>query len=321
MGLDGLQDPARIARELESAVYHEPVAVRSIEVVRNKPGRRCTLRYELEVGAPPHGRCERLYAKTYASERGRGVYERTRALAAASPLRSRAALPTPIAYVPSLRALFQQEVPGEPIVPALLAGDRKLAARVADVLHALHASELDLTRRHTLETEVERLGERVALLAAADPDLAPAAEPCLARISEAARGRWCWRFRPVHRDFYHDQVLVGDHGLSLLDLDDAAMSEPALDVANFLAHLTLLSLQERGVPGALAGVACAFRERALALDPGLDHDLLRLLEAGTLLRLAQIHLPRARGAQVAAGMLEECKRTLDSLERLAVGGA
>jgi Ser/Thr protein kinase RdoA (MazF antagonist) len=98
-----------------------------------------------------------------------------------------------------------------------------------------------------------------------------------------------WRWRPVHRDFYYDQVLADGSALALLDLDDAAMSEPAVDVSNFLAHLRLLALEEPLCADTVAVAADAFRERARRLDPDLDPFLLRLLEAATLLRLACIH--------------------------------
>ena len=95
----------------------------------------------------------------------------------------------------------------------------------------------------------------------------------------------------------------------MLDFDDAALSEPAVDVANFLAHLRLLALQRTGEPGALAGVA-AFEDRYHHLDPDLDPALIRFLEGATLLRLAEIHLPRARGMWLARRLLAESERLL-----------
>ena len=83
------------------------------------------------------------------------------------------------------------------------------------------------------------------------------AHTCLARLENAPDGRLDWRFRPIHRDIYHDQVLVTRRGLGLLDFDDAAMSEPAVDVANFLAHLRLLALEEPSRAAALAAPSAA----------------------------------------------------------------
>lgn len=112
-----------------------------------------------------------------------------------------------------------------------------------------------------------------------------------------------WRFQPVHRDFYHDQVLIHGDRLAVLDLDDAAMSEPAVDVANFVAHLMLLSVQhDRGCEG-LQPAIDAFLARSHALDPGLDRELVTFLTATSLVRLAGIHVNRRQGQRMARELL------------------
>lgn len=290
--LEALQDPVLMGAVLERAIYAAPVTVTEIAIVRHKPGRRCILRYELRLGPPMRQRSERLYAKTFASDRGPRVYETIRAIAAARACGPNVRLPDPIGYLPSLKLLLQREAPGEPLVPALLGGDQQLASQVAGAVYALHTSRLELPRRHGIGEELSPLAGRVERLSAASPALAGIAQRCLALAQDGAQVAKPWRWRPIHRDFYHDQVLLGEHGLSMLDFDDAKMSEPAVDVANFLAHLRLLSLQQTGTVGALSGVADAFEGRYRRLDTDLDPALTRFLEGTTLLRLAEIHLPR-----------------------------
>jgi streptomycin 6-kinase len=43
---------------------------------------------------------------------------------------------------------------------------------------------------------------------------------------------------PIHRDFYHDQIMFANGRTYLVDLDLVSLGHPALDVGNFLAHLT-----------------------------------------------------------------------------------
>ncbi|MCA1682756.1 MAG: aminoglycoside phosphotransferase family protein [Actinobacteria bacterium] len=131
-----LTDPALVGLALERDVYGRPVEVRAVEVVRHKPGRRCTLRYDLWIGT----RTERVFAKTFASERGPGVFATLHAIADADPFDSAIELPEPIAYLAALKLLLQREVRGVPVRAALLAGDEDLAARIAEAIHALHAS-------------------------------------------------------------------------------------------------------------------------------------------------------------------------------------
>ena len=99
-------------------------------------------------------------------------------------------------------------------------------------------------------------------------------------------------------------------GLALLDFDDAKTGEPAVDVANAVALLCLLALQHGRPAAALDSVVDAFLEAAHAADSSLSADLLRGLEAATLLRLADIHQPRANGDAVAAALIDSCVERL-----------
>ena len=256
--------------------------------VRHKPGRRCLLRYELRVGSGPTRHREHVYGKTFASERGSRVFQTLRTIAGVRPWGPSVAVGEPIAYLPSLRLLLQHEVEGVPSRPALLAGDEQLAAQIAEALHTLHDSAVCLERNHGLEDELATLANRVASSRAGRP-----AHRCLAVVENAFERPFGWRLRPIHRDFYHEQVLVSSSGLALIDFDDAAMSEPAVDVANFLAHLRLLALEEPSKATAIAAASAAFAARYGDLDAQLDPLLVRVLESATLLRLACIHEPFA----------------------------
>jgi aminoglycoside phosphotransferase (APT) family kinase protein len=310
--LELLQDPPQVARELEQLLDEGPVEVVQATVVRHKPGRRCLLRYDVRVGLDRDARRETFYGKVFASGRGSQVHERLRAVASVAACGPQVSIPEPVGYVRPLKLLVQRAVPGEPCDSRLLAGDKALAARIANALHSLHESSARLERHHRLGDELAPLAGRVERLAAASSVLAPRARRCLELVERRAGRSWSWRSRPVHRDFYHDQVLVHDEGLSVLDWDDAAMSEPAVDVANFLAHLRLLALQRTGRPDALDNASAALSERYRRLDAGFDPVLVRFLESTTLLRLAEIHLSRARGEWLAGRLLEQSEFLLAS---------
>lgn len=83
-----------------------------------------------------------------------------------------------------------------------------------------------------------------------------------------------------------------------------------MDVANFLAHLRLLSLKSFGKPDGLAPVAGAFFERARELDRELDPRLVCYLEGATLLRLAEIHSEKENEPWLVARLLDESRRVL-----------
>lgn len=298
-----IPEPAVVAAEL-AAVGRTDVEIETAEIVRHKPGRRCTLRYGARVG----GRPVFLYGKVYASDRAARVFETYRRLHVAR-VRIGAELPAPVACVPLLRFLALSAVAGAPAGPPLAAGDLRVAGALAETLHRFHRSEVVLERVHTLAAELAPLPDRVERLAKAQPSLASDARRCLALARAGARRPWRWRSLPILRDVYEEHVLLAREGLALLDLDDAAMSEPAVDVANVVAHLRLLSLRGTASRGARAS-AVAVAARYGKLDAELDRDLVRFLVGTTLLRLAGIHGERERGAELGRRLLEESRRAL-----------
>jgi Ser/Thr protein kinase RdoA (MazF antagonist) len=298
--LEELLDRDTASRVLAD-VYKEPVQVLDAVVVRHRPGRRSTLRYDLSIA----GRAERVYAKTYASDRAPRVLAGITAIASTGACGPWVVLPEPLGCVPRLRLVVQREVAGVPATPRLLAGDQDLTRRIARALHALHSAAIELEREHGLEDELGILSARLVEL---PRTILPEARDCFEALARAA-GALDWRLHPVHRDLYHEQILVDGERLALLDFDDAALSEPAVDVANFLAHLRLLAQEEPGSAASLDAVRAAFESEYAALEPQLDIQLLRLLEAGTLLRLACIHLPR-RGQSFALRLVRSSRAIL-----------
>jgi aminoglycoside phosphotransferase (APT) family kinase protein len=89
----------------------------------------------------------------------------------------------------------------------------------------------------------------------------------------------------VHRDLYEEQVLVGER-IGLIDLDDAALGPPELDVGNLLAHVDLLA-RRSGID--LDAPTAALLDGYGHSGPHLDTVLLARCRALTLLRLACIH--------------------------------
>jgi len=283
----------------------KPAVLHQIEVVRHKPGRRAILRYDLESG-------ERFFGKTFASKRGPKVYEIARIIAASNAFGPDVSLPDPVAWLPDLKLLLQRPVAGLPIEGALLSGDQDVATEVAIALHRFHTSGLDLGCAHNLVRELEPLPMRAAQVAETCPDLGEAAKSCLQRIQEVDASQVAWRSWPVHRDFYHDQVLIDGDALAILDLDDATMSEPLVDVANFRAHLMLLGAQRRGDVAACAAVGDVFVNQYRQLAPDLDEQLLDFLTATTLLRLSGIHASRTDGSNVARLLIEAATSSLST---------
>jgi aminoglycoside phosphotransferase (APT) family kinase protein len=95
---------------------------------------------------------------------------------------------------------------------------------------------------------------------------------------------------PVHRDFYYSQLLFHGPETILIDFDLIARGDPAIDVANFLAHLVFLGLDRLGDRRALAAEGPRFRQAYAARRPVEEGFWRRVsfYEAATYFRLMNV---------------------------------
>lgn len=240
-----------------------------LDVLKDKPGRRCTSR-----ATGPRGTA---IVKVYASERAPVVARRVAALAGGPP---EPALPRVLLCDPPRHVVVLSEVPGTPFTDALLAGDLDAVRRVGRALGAWHGHHRGRPpaglRPHTAEREGQLLHERAA-----------AAPPTIAAVVEAAAPALLapWDCDTVvHRDLYEEQVVLADV-VGLLDLDDAAAGPAELDLGNLAAHLHLLG-RRTGMDSdrVLAALLEAYETRA-----PLERELLQRCTRLSLLRLACLH--------------------------------
>jgi Ser/Thr protein kinase RdoA (MazF antagonist) len=240
----------------------------TVEDLKHKPGRRRTLRVK-----GPNGTA---IVKLYSSDRAPVVAARIGALGAGPP---EPRVPVVLRAEPRLGMVVLTDVPGQPLRHAILEGDVEACRRAGAVLAAWHAFwRADTPRvltRHTLARELEILRERSE---EASPPIASDVRSALASFA----GEWpCSTV--VHRDLYEEQILVGDD-VGVIDLDDAALGPPELDVGNLLAHLELLSLRTgRDLDATVAALLTGYGEESL------DSALLDRCRRLSLLRLACIH--------------------------------
>ena len=117
----------------------------------------------------------------------------------------------------------------------------------------------------------------------------------------------------AHCDLHDGQLLDQGDALALLDFDQLACADPALDPGNLSAHLHLRALQR--FPGADAATATA---AVLALRAGLGRDAepgfarrLAFYHGACLLRLALVYRLRSRWYTLAPTLLEEGMRCLE----------
>lgn len=289
--------------------------LRRIRVARHKPGRRCLVEYRfgLEPASAEGGE-----VGVFGKLRSRGTDVRTHELLVAlwqagfRPDDGRPmAVPEPIGVVPDYHMILQREAPGR-VVTELVAGPEgvELMERVADAIHALHSAGIPARRRHTLVDELRILDERLGALRVARPQWARRIEKVLEACRLLASGLEETVCDGIHRDFHPDQLLVEGRRLTLLDLDLYAAGDPALDVGNFVGHLTELGLRCWGDPEALRDREEALEERYSSLS-GVDaRAAFRAYATLTLVRHVHISTTLSPRRSTTSDLLELCEQRL-----------
>jgi len=298
----------------EESTVPEPWRVVEVEILKHTPGRRCALGYTLD--GP--GLKRRLFGKVFSGERGPEILETMGRIAAAIP-RQVLLIPRPVGHLPDLRLLVTEYLDGTPLAPSLYQGTTEAPARrIATALATLHGCEARLLRRWSAQQEWANTGERFARSPLTAGPCSGRVEGLLRRLSPGAARLPEVPEIPVHRDFYAEQVRDCGGQSALLDLDDARLGDPALDIGNFLAHLKLRSLQfaelvrgcERGRPVFLEEYE---QRRAGAADMETFRQRVAFYEATSLLRLAGVYSRRDRWAdRLPEMLLNSCEAMLDA---------
>ena len=293
-------EPRQAARKL-SVAAGGPDSIRRIEILRFVSGKRCQIRYHFRPGGAGS-----LLGKTFRDGRGRdlgALMNRVAELFEASGNPELSAPRSP-GYLPQWQMVLQEDVGGVTLYGQARNGtlDEAHLTGAAECLATLHGSSLRVPGRHLVDDEI-------ALVRSARDRLrqagcaSPATGPLLAQLAEYSRGLPAGRLVPVHRDFYDKQILVQGSRLFLIDLDTATTGFPEIDVANFIAHLRLRSLQQQ--PGPLPGdreerFFDAYARAATTPDPRRMCFFL----AAALFRLGCVYRLRSQRRRLATRLFE-----------------
>ena len=291
-------DPAEVRRRFrgrlrrltgENGLPH----LRTIRVVRYKPGRRCVIEYDIDVERPDAApEMVTLIGKVRRLRSGKSGYRLLSALWDAGFGADSAdgiTVAEPIGVVPEFRMWLQHKVQGRVATDLLAApGGEDLVRRIAEAAHKLHRAGVLAKRRHTMNDELRILHERLPSVARSEPRWAGRIE----RLLDACDRLGARTPEPepcgIHRDFYADQVIVDGPRLCLIDFDLYCEGDPALDIGNFLGHIREQSLRCLGDPEALANLEVAMEERYVELA---GEETRPAVQAYKLLTLARhVHL-------------------------------
>jgi glycosyltransferase involved in cell wall biosynthesis len=310
--LDPLQFREELTRTLAD-VIHEPVDVRSIQVLRYKPGRRCLIEYHLQPGGLRSNPLTLLGKISARASRRR--YEIQKAFWNAGfqdTSTDGISVPEPLGTIVQWHLWLQRKVSGSLATSLLEQNDAVLlVTRIADALAKIHGSGVETDRRHTLADEIATLRQRIARVIARHPRHQTRLERILARSVDLAAVMPQSRPAGIHRDFYADQIISNGDRLYLLDFDLYASGDPALDAGNFLGHLTEQSLRKWGHPDALSECESVFQDRFLQRSNGTTQEGVQAYAVLTLVRHIFLGTQFRERLHYADVLVDLCERRLE----------
>ncbi len=248
-------DPILAAKCLADAPscdsVHGGLALRTVRLLRHKPGRRATT-------GEPIVLLGKMEAKPRFSER-----LATQQLLWRSGFHQTAedgvVVAEPWGALPEWQMWLQVRVPSAS-APSTLEQitNPRFLQRAAQAIAKLHRASLPLPRRHAPVDEAELLAKRFIIA----EKLAPAFEPQWKYLAAACNDLIASLpmdpTTSVHRDFYSDQILLSPTQTALVDLDLICRSDPALDIGNFLGCLADRAVREIWPTGRLLAARQTF---------------------------------------------------------------
>ena len=224
-GLAEASSPERMSKHLSEATRPE-ASVRSVDLVRYKAHKRAVLRYGLD-GGPRRA----LYGKI-RKDGGPGLVSLYRALRGAG-----VPVPEPLALISNLGMTVHAEETGTRLKDLRGGRDyRQWMGPVACALARLHGTAVTTLRPRHPAAQAEELTAAARLAGHLLPGFASEVEHLADQIGRALRDVDGGP-SPIHGSFHDDQVLVGNDGVVIVDLDGAALGNPLEDVGHFTSYL------------------------------------------------------------------------------------
>ena len=286
-----------------------------IRILRYHPGKRCVFEAAWRSAEGPQS----WIGKVYAADRA-DVYHAMDAIRRAGfGTDAEFSIPEPVAYLPALRCLLQENVAGRPATELFLSDDEgerlRMSERCAQWLarfHTLAPRSGPVFDLGTYQLSIEKWSRRIAGVGGAFADQAGQLH---AQLELAAA-----RLLPIgtcagHGSFTHHQVIAAAGRTVTFDWDDHALADPGYDVARFLVGLRRLALRCLGSIRALDGAAGLFLGTYLSRGRPQVRANLPFYAAAICLRLAKKDI----GHQ-APGWAHKAEATLDEGLRVLAEG-
>lgn len=221
-----------------------------IDPVRYKPERRCVLRCKMKFKKDDSGEKakEKFFVRVYSDNTGKAAHQLLDRLNKAVTVADKKInIPKVLGYNDQLKLLVISEVPGKPLLELLgQSSFEEALEKTALLLANLHHLKVETERKWNFPEELTVVKKQTELISSILPDLYGKLQDLIFKLEKRAASLNFSAFHLLHGDFYYGQVLVDQDRVWFLDLDEAILGDPLLDVGNFIAHLQYLGLISPG---------------------------------------------------------------------------
>jgi hypothetical protein len=277
-------------------------------------GKRCTLEYSLKVPGKETRENDELHiiVKTYHDRRGQVTYNNLQQLwnwSSSEPGSRSPLIPKPLCYVPGYKIYLQEVKNGFKLSQIKVREVREeIIKKTAEILSTFHNSGIIVDGHYRPDDEIALLRKMNSYLMIIRPELEVVSSEILASIHRDARELGISEFTPkiTHRDFYDKQVIIGLDGMFLTDLDTVTMSDQAIDVGNFMAHIFLRGIQQGESREDMDYESRVFLSAYQAKNPNMNVKRVMFYRSTSLFRLACLYAFRPMWKGLTPKLLGEC---------------
>lgn len=259
--------------------------VREIDVLDHKPGRRCTVRYAIELGGEDFSVVGKWYRAPGQASAMHGLI--------ASLLATELSLPSLVHG--SEHVVMQHFVPGQELRFLVDAYDTRPFAEAGRWLARLHAIDNAPGLKHkSTAHELSKVNAWCRDLSAALPEHAELLNEISSSLLLAADHLRQVSPSVIHRDYYPGNLLWDGGTLWAIDFDQMALGDPAMDAGTFLAQLEKIVIRDQLSPEHLDAKSRAFED---AYRDARDEDFVGrvpFFKSYTFLKLAAAEAQRRR---------------------------
>jgi hypothetical protein len=237
----------------ERARLPEDLSIESCtpQILSDKPGSRCIIRYELEYSSPSGHFPRAMIGKVYRNNRkAQNAFEGMFALWHSSLAESSlVTIAEPIAHLPDLKMMLQATIPAEASLEDLLksliknpqANTREMVfeymRKTANGLAAVHQCGAVYGEHIEISERFVDAREKAHRLAVIAPEFEEKILPLVEHLEHLAAVYPEGAVVPTHGTFNPEQVLIDGEKIGFIDFDSQCMAEPALDVGLFRAAI------------------------------------------------------------------------------------